>query len=58
MTKTSVKKKNYFRKGKGIYGDALKYQKKIRTEWGNVFNAARDNKGKGIDIEDFLSWLE
>ena len=25
--------------------------------FGNVFNAKRDNKGKGLDIEDFLSAL-
>ncbi len=31
--KTSVNKTNYFGKGKGIYGDALKYQKKMRSEW-------------------------
>ncbi len=26
-------------------------------DFGNVFNAKRDNKGKGIKIEDFLSSL-
>lgn len=26
-------------------------------DFGNVFNAKRDNKGKGIKIEDFLSAL-
>ncbi len=25
--------------------------------FGNVFNAKRDNNGKGIPAEDFLSWL-
>ena len=29
----SVKKMNYFGKGKGIFGDALKFQKKMRSEW-------------------------
>lgn len=27
------------------------------SDFGNVFNAQRDNNGKGIDVEDFLSAL-
>jgi predicted RNase H-like HicB family nuclease len=28
-----VKRSDYFGKGKGIFGDAMKYQKKLRNEW-------------------------
>ena len=29
----SVNKTSYFGKGKGIFGDALKFQKKMRSDW-------------------------
>lgn len=32
-TKNPLRKSDYFGKGKGIFGDALKYQKKLRKEW-------------------------
>ena len=31
--KNPLKKPDYFGKGKNIFGDALKYQKKIRNAW-------------------------
>lgn len=46
---------------KSFLEDKKKSTKYIEDEenpnFGNVFNAKRDNKGKGMNIEDFLSAL-
>jgi bifunctional DNA-binding transcriptional regulator/antitoxin component of YhaV-PrlF toxin-antitoxin module len=31
---------------------------KTKAKWVNIFNAAKDNKGKGIPLDEFIKMME